>query len=144
MAAVFGARKRYVKLTNHFREFLAVPDFFVLWPFCQVEHELVVLVKLQEFLRSAPRFLAHEWTKRDAVLESFALVNGDDPDRIFITFQTQFVLFPHFAAGRDLSRQPLDQSINAEAVFRACGVQQFDQMQNVRQSTFAVPPLKQT
>src|SRR5205823_13169490 len=73
-----------------------------------------------------------------------SLVNRDNPDCVFVTFQTQFMFVFQFAAERNLPRQPLDQPINAEAIFHTSGMQQFDQMQDVRQSTFAVPPVEQT
>src|SRR6059058_5707503 len=98
-------------------------------------------MKLQEFLRRAPWFLARKRGKSDVILEPFAFVNGNDPDRVFITFQTQFMLIFQFAAEQNLPRQPLDQSINAESIFNANCMQQFDQMQNVREPTFAVAPV---
>ena len=48
-------------------------------------------MKLQEFLRRAPWFLARKRGKGDVILEPFAFVNSNDPDRVFVTFQTQFM-----------------------------------------------------
>ena len=101
-------------------------------------------MKLQKFLCPAPGFLAHKRRKGDAVFESFALVNRNDPHRVFVAFQTQFMFIPNLAPCPILPRQPLNQPINAEPALNTNRVQQFDQMQDVGESTFAVTPEEQT
>ena len=95
----------------------------------------------KDLLLAAPldfRILPGEHAKYHRVLEPFALVDGDQPDRVFIAFQAQLMFLGGFLLRIHLLGQPLEQPAEAEAPFGFSLVQHLAQVKHIGKPPFPV------